>query len=215
VGELLRDEYGVARLKIGYLLEVAALRAGIEDPYVQWSEREQAERLSEELLRYADANKARTVSLESAHRFESTAHLKRIWGHRCQVIFVDANSAIRASRAAETEEELRSRDTIKRDRGAHCIAGIADTVIDNSGPRSALTLAVARTVFAADVPGTADLGVTSAATHEWVRLATDHVLDEHVALVLATGSTATPTWRPGWSDLDLLVVRDSRRGLRM
>ncbi|MGH3468281.1 MAG: hypothetical protein ACRDQF_11180, partial [Thermocrispum sp.] len=38
VGELFRDEHGVTRLKIGYLLEVAALRAGVADPYQRWSE---------------------------------------------------------------------------------------------------------------------------------------------------------------------------------
>jgi hypothetical protein len=103
---------------------------------------------------------------------------------------------------------MHRRDAIKRDRGAHQIAEIADTVIDNSGPQSALTLAVARTVLTADVPGATAPVVASVVTHDWLRLATDHLLDEHVALVLATGSTATPNWRNGWSDLDLLVVRD-------
>jgi hypothetical protein len=89
VGELLRDEHGVTRLKIGYLLEVAAMRAGTADPYEHWSEREQAERLAEEILRLAETTKARTISVESAHRFEATAHLKRVWGDRCQVVYVD------------------------------------------------------------------------------------------------------------------------------
>lgn len=65
VGELLRDEHGVTRLKIGYLLEVAALRAGVSDPYERWSEQDQAERLAEEVLRFSEATKAGTISLES------------------------------------------------------------------------------------------------------------------------------------------------------
>ncbi|MGH3630895.1 MAG: hypothetical protein ACRDRL_26060, partial [Sciscionella sp.] len=80
LGELLRDEHGVTRLKIGYLVEVAAMRAGVADPYERWSEREQAERLTEEILRFAETTKARVIRLESAHRFEATAHLKRVWG---------------------------------------------------------------------------------------------------------------------------------------
>lgn len=50
VGDLLRAEYGWSRLKIGYLLDVAAARAGVTDPYACWDEAEQAEALSEEVL---------------------------------------------------------------------------------------------------------------------------------------------------------------------
>lgn len=209
VGELLRDGHGVTRLKIGYLLEVAALRAGVAEPYQRWSEREQAERLAEEILRLAETTKARTISLESAHRFEATAHLKRVWGERCQVVYVDADVAIRASRAAEPEIRLRGRDVIKRERGADRIATIADHVIDNSGPLSALKLTINRLVSAVDLPKVA-LHASSPVTQSgWLGQATDHVLDEQVALVLATGSTGTASWRDGWSDLDLLVVRDT------
>jgi dephospho-CoA kinase len=209
VGELLRDEHGVTRLKIGYLLEVAAMRAGTADPYEHWSEREQAERLAEEILRFAETTKARTISVESAHRFEATEHLKRVWGDRCQVVYVDADAVVRASRAAETETRLRGRDAIKRERGAHRIAEIADHVIDNSGPLSALKLTVNRMVFTVDMPRAA-LDASGLATQSgWLGQATDHVLDDQVALVLATGSTGTSSWRDGWSDLDLLVVRDT------
>ncbi|MGH4014752.1 MAG: hypothetical protein ACRDSL_12665 [Pseudonocardiaceae bacterium] len=209
VGELLRDEHGVTRLKIGYLLEVAAMRAGTADPYECWSEREQAERLTEEILRFAETTKARTISLESAHRFEATAHLKRVWGDRCQVVYVDADATIRASRAAETETRLRGRDATKRERGADRIADIADHVIDNSVPLSALKLTVNRMVSTVDLPRVA-LDASGPVTQSgWLGQATDHVLDDHVALVLATGSTGTASWRDGWSDLDLLVVRDT------
>lgn len=209
VGELLRDEHGVTRLKIGYLLEVAALRAEVTDPYEQWSEREQAEQLTEEILRFAETTKARTISLESAHRFEATQHLKRVWGDRCQVIYVDADAAVRTSRAAEPVARLRRRDATKKERGAHRIAGIADHVIDNSGPLSALKLTVNRIASTVHLPTAAPRATSPVTQNTWLGQATDHVLDDNVALVLATGSTATASWRDGWSDLDLLVVRDT------
>ena len=209
VGELLRDEHGVTRLKIGYLLEVAALRVGIANPYEQWSEREQAERLTEEIVRFAETTKARTISLESAHRFEATAHLKRVWGDRCRVAYVDADAAVRASRAVETLARLRGRDETKSARGAHRIAEITDHVLNNSGPLSALKLAVERMVSAADLPRVAPHASRPATQSEWLGQATDHVLDDQVGLVLATGSTGSTSWRDGWSDLDLLVVRDT------
>lgn len=208
VGALLRDEHGATRLKIGYLLEIAALRAGTADPYT-WPEPEQAERLTEEILRFTGACKAGTVSIESAHRLEATAHLKRVWGDRCQVVYVDAPFSARAARAAETFDQLRARDVVKTGRGADRIEGIADHVIDNSGPVSALKFAVAR-LAATDRRGAAvptDGGVVS--NKAWLEKAAAHLADEQVAAVLATGSTGTAAWRDNWSDLDLLVVRDT------
>lgn len=209
VGELLRDEHGVTRLKIGYLLEVAALRAGIADPYAAWSEREQAERLSEEILRFAETTKASTISVESAHRFEATEHLKRVWGDRCRVIFVEVNAAVRALRAAEPEAQMRGRDATKHQRGADRIADIADHVIDNSGALGALKFTINQMVSTADLPRMPVYPSRPATQGEWLGRATDHVLDDDVALVLATGSTGTASWRDGWSDLDLLIVRDT------
>lgn len=209
VGELLRDEHGVTRLKIGYLVEVAALRAGVADPYERWSEPEQAERLTEEILRFAETTKARTISLESAHRFEATAHLKRVWGDRCQVVYVDADTTVRASRAAESKSRLRGRDATKRERGADRIAEIADHLIDNSGSLGALKLAVSRIASTVDLPRVTLHASGPVTQSGWLGQAVDHVCDEQVALVLATGSTGTTSWRAGWSDLDLLVVRDT------
>jgi dephospho-CoA kinase len=209
VGELLRDEHGVTRLKIGYLLEVAALRAGVADYYERWSESEQAERLTEEILRFAETSKARTISVESAHRFEATSHLKRVWGERCQVVYTAADPAVRASRAAETEALLQSRDAIKRERGAHRIAEIANHVIHNNGPLSALKLAVGRLASTVDLPRVALLASVPVTQSAWLKHVTNHVLDEQIVLVLATGSTGTASWRDRWSDLDLLVVRDT------
>ena len=209
VGDLLRDEHGVTRLKIGYLLEVAALRAGVADPYASWTEREQAERLTEEVLQFAETTKPARISLESAHRFDSTEHLRRVWGDRCQVVYVQTDPTARASRAAETATSLRGRDATKRERGADRIAGIADHIIDNSGSLAALKLAVHRMASTVGTP-TAAPDARDPVTHSrWLRQVTDHVVDDEVVLVLATGSTGTSAWREGWSDLDLLVVRDT------
>jgi hypothetical protein len=208
VGELLRDEHGVTRLKIGYLLEVAALRAGVRDPY-QWPESEQAERLTEEILRFAASSKARVISIESAHRFEATAHLRRVWGRRCQVIYVEADPGSRAQRAAEPSVQLDIRDATKRERGADRIASIADHVIDNSGTLSALKLTVPRLVSAHSFPASTATACAPVTQADWLAKVTSHVLDDQVALVLATGSTGTASWREDWSDLDLAIVRDS------
>lgn len=196
-------------MKIGYLLEVAALRTGTADPYESWTEQEQAERLSEEILRFAGTTKARTISLESAHRLEATAHLRRVWGDRCKVVYVEADALVRASRAAETESQLHGRDATKRERGGDRIALIADCVVDNSGPLSALKLAVNRMVCGEDLSRVSPDTTGASAPSGWLGRATNHLLDEQVALVLATGSTGTAGWREGWSDLDLLVVRDT------
>lgn len=209
VGELLRDEHGVTRLKIGYLLEIAALRAGVADPYADWTEREQAERLTEEVLRFAGTTKARVISLESARRFEATLHLKRVWGDRCQIVYLDADADRRVNRAAEPKAALHARDVTKRERGADRIAEISDHVVDNSGALSALKLTVNRMVSTLGVPTTAPDTGRPVTQNGWLSQFAERVVDDEVALVLATGSTGTASWREGWSDLDLLVVRDT------
>jgi hypothetical protein len=208
VGELLRDEHGVTRLKIGYLMEVAALRAGVSDPYEEWSEREQAERLSEELLRFATAMKARQISVESAHRFEATEHLRRVWGRRCHVIYAAADAHVRACRTTESSASLQERDAIKRGRGADRIAGIADYVVDNSGPLSALKLRVAQ-LATSSRPLYKPAVSVPLSSQSWLQQATAHLVDDEVALVLGTGTTGSARWRDGWSDLDVLVIRDN------
>lgn len=207
VGELLRDEHGVARLKIGYLLEVAALRAGQSDPYA-WSEAEQAGRLTEEILRFAAATKARNVSLESAHRFEQTASLRKTWGSRCQVVYVDATPEARADRATESRAELRERDAIKTGRGAGRILDVADHVLDNSGPLSTLKFAVDSMVHSMYATRVTPPSWRPSSDDEWLQKAAQMLTDDAVALVMATGSTGTRHWVEGWSDVDLLVVRD-------
>lgn len=207
VGELLRDEHGVARLKTGYLLEIAALRAGVSDPYA-WSEAEQAGRLTEEILRFASATKARAISLESAHRFEQTVSLRNTWGPRCQVVYVDAAPETRAERAAESRAELRERDAIKSNRGAGRILDVADHVLDNSGPLGNLKFAVESMVRGVHTALVTPPSWRPRSDDEWLQKAAHMLTDDAVALVMATGSTGTRHWVEGWSDVDLLVVRD-------
>jgi len=208
VGELLRDEHGVTRLKIGYLLEIAAVRAGIDDPYTRWAEPKQAERLTEELLRFTAATKAPSISIESAHRFVATEHLRRIWGHRCRVVYVHVADGLRAERAQEAPDELAARDATKAARGAARIREIADIVLHNDGPLSALATRVAATVVGAGQHA-APCVTAPASCRDWLEQATRQLADPLTALVLATGSTGTSAWLPGCSDLDLLVVRDT------
>lgn len=208
-GEVLRDEHGVTRLKIGYLLEVAAVRAGVGDPYVAWDERLQAEMLSEEILRIGHACKTPTISIESAHSYESTAHLKRIWGQRCTVLFIDAHENLRTWRASESRTQLRARDAEKRARGADRVVGVADHALNNNGPLSALKVRLTQLAeYLRGASGSPALWVPST-QRDWLAEASAQLTDEQSCLVLATGTTGTSRWRDGWSDLDLLVVRDS------
>lgn len=207
VGELLRDEHGVTRLKIGYLLEQAALRAGEADPYA-WPAAAQATHLTEEVLRFAEANHARTISLESAHSLEQTQHLKATWGDRCQVVYLDAPMQTRAARTDESTTALMERDAIKSSRGADGIRTIADAVIDNSGQLSRLKLGLPCLTKSSSSTRTTDQPWAPVQDEEWLGVATNRLADDATALVLATGSTGKSHWIDGWSDVDLLVVRD-------
>lgn len=215
LAELLVGEAGATRLKIGWLLELAACRAGVVDPYAAWSECEQAERLAEELWRFAAANKTTEVTLESAHRLEATAHLRRCLGEVCRVVFVDAEERVRLERAVESPDSLARRDAVKLERGADRIAGIADVVVDNSGSLAALKLALPLLTAPCTTAPQAEVGVACADRQRWepvtqarwLRAVTEQLVDEHTVLLAATGGTGRARWRPDWSDLDLLLVR--------
>lgn len=213
VGELLHSEHGVTRMKIGYLLEVAAARMAVSDPYTMWSPEEQAEALTGEVLRLAGANKIVRLSVESAHGYRSTLHLKRIWGERCQIVYVDAEEATRVRRSSEGESSIAARDVIKTQRGADRIAAMADWVIDNSANMAALKSAVTR--IAATATGRAEPAASSRTSgnlpndlEQWLDGLTTRLTDPRTALILVTGSATNPDWRAGWSDIDLMVVRD-------
>ncbi|WP_434742453.1 hypothetical protein [Micromonospora sp. SH-82] len=212
VGELLRTDHSVTRLKIGYLLRLAADRFGVADPYLAWDQVTEAQRLSEEVLRFAALNPgSRRISVESAHRFEATAHLRRIWGDRCTVVYLDAPQQVRLHRANEPADSLADRDAIKRSRGADDIASIADTVIDNGGSLAGLKRAVAEVVYRNSgswIPPHLDT-VVPAPVQPLLADCAAALVDSGTALVAVTGSLGYDGWQPGWSDIDLLVVRDT------
>ncbi|MFD6567927.1 hypothetical protein [Micromonospora profundi] len=212
VGELLRTEHTATRLKIGYLMQLAADRLGTADPYREWDELTQAQMLTEEILRFAALNPgSHRISLESAHRFDATAHLRRIWGERCEIVFLRLPDRLRAQRATEAMESLSARDAIKRSRGGDRIASIADTVIDNGHSLAALKRSVTEVIHrrsGARVPPHADTALPEA-LRPVLADCVARLTDSETALVAATGSLAHQGWQPGWSDIDLLVVRDT------
>lgn len=211
VGELLRAEHAVTRLKIGYLLDLSATRHGVDDPYAQWDEEELAEELTEELLWFAARNPGNhRICLESAHRFRATHQLKLIWGDVCTIVYVQADDAVRLGRTGEYRSALLARDAEKAKRGAPRIEDVADSVIDNARSLTHLKFAVSR-LAAADMPRRAVPArprSTPAPVADWLAEFVHSVADGEVAAVLATGSLARPWWQPGWSDLDLLVIRE-------
>ncbi|MCO6003773.1 hypothetical protein NE236_02165 [Actinoallomurus purpureus] len=208
VGELLKAEHATTRLKIGYLLDVTATRAGITDPYTEWGEQTQAQALAEEIIRFCHANKADMVSVESAHRYEATLHLKNIFGAACRTVFVEADPQIRQDRSIQ---DIGDRDREKAERGAHRIANIADFIIDNNYSLAALKLAIKSMAAEPEVydPDVVSDGDDNSVVQSWVRQATANLTDSEVAAVIATGSTMREHWKPGWSDIDLLVIRDT------
>ncbi|TNH27475.1 hypothetical protein FHG89_17990 [Micromonospora orduensis] len=212
VGELLRTEHTATRLKIGYLMQLAADRLGTADPYREWDELTQAQMLTEEILRFAALNSgSHRISLESAHRFDATAHLRRIWGQRCEILFLRLPDGLRAQRATETMESLSARDAIKQSRGGDRIALIADTVIDNGRSLAALKRVVTEVVHrrsGTKVPPHTDTAIPES-LQPVLADCVARLTDSETALVAATGSLAHQGWQPGWSDIDLLVVRDT------
>ncbi|MEU8327566.1 hypothetical protein [Micromonospora sp. NPDC048839] len=212
VGELLRTEHTATRLKIGYLMQLGADRRGAADPYREWDEVTQAQILSEEILRFAALNPgSHRMSLESAHRLEATAHLRRIWGERCEVLYLDIPHRLRSLRATEPTESLATRDAIKQSRGGDRIVSVADTVIDNSRSLAALKSAVTEVVHrrsAATVPPQAETPIPDA-LQPLLADCVARLTDSETTLVAVTGSLAHQGWLPGWSDIDLLVVRDT------
>ncbi|MEU6072523.1 hypothetical protein [Micromonospora sp. NPDC047074] len=212
VGELLRTEHTATRLKIGYLMQLAADRLDTADPYSEWDEVTQAQMLTEEILRFAALNPGSPrISLESAHRFDATAHLRRIWGERCEILFLRLPDRLRTQRATEAMESLSARDAIKRSRGGDRIASIADTVIDNGRSLAALKRAVTEVVHrrsGARVPPHGDTGIPEA-LQPVLADCVARLTDSETTIIAATGSLAHQGWLPGWSDIDLLVVRDT------
>ena len=209
-GDYLRYVEGTYRLKMGFLIDLAARRSGVVDPY-QLDPRTQACLLLEGLNVFADMHvEARRFTIESVHRDEMIFELKQMLGDRLIIAYLDASAHIRAARSGTSRSALRAKDDVKTSRGAHLVAAGADHVIDNSGPLLALHArlrAIANTDPVRKIP-------VEPARSSFLSAEVACAIDQFAAalaaipaveLVALTGSSVDGEWLPGWSDIDLLV----------
>ncbi|MFR9727520.1 nucleotidyltransferase domain-containing protein [Streptomyces sp. MS19] len=224
-GEYLRTRHGHARLKIGYLIEDAAHRAGIADPYAVASVM-RAELLLDGLDRYAAAHHFHDrITLESLHEFDVTAELRRMLGDQLALAYIETAAELRAVRGTAGPRDVIDRDEVKAFRGAREIAGIADTVVDNNGSRLALERRLDRLVLDAAWPTVAP--ATTPVNHLGLPVPLEVFLTAFlerttvgpgplIDLLAVTGSGARGKYAHGWSDLDVFVIAEPDRtaGLR-
>ncbi|MGW8401860.1 hypothetical protein ACWGLP_35125, partial [Streptomyces lydicus] len=223
-GEYLRTHHGYARLKIGYLIQDAATRAGIADPY-RLDPVVQAELIVDALDRYCEAHHfLDCVSVESLHDFDSTAELARMLGSQLTIAYLDASAAVRARRGTTGARDVANRDVVKCARGADKIASIAQEVIGNDGPRLELERRLDRMALARKWPehrpSTMPVNALGLPVHLEAFLS--ELLDRLtgprplIDLLAVTGSGARGKYQHDWSDLDVFVVAgvDSLDGMR-
>ncbi|WP_329196888.1 nucleotidyltransferase domain-containing protein [Streptomyces sp. NBC_01435] len=216
-GEYLRTHHGHARLKIGYLIEDAASRAGIPDPY-RLGSIVQAELIVDALDRYCQAHHfLDSVSIESLHDFDSTAELARMLGSQLTITYLDAAAITRTRRGTAGTQDVAERDVVKRARGAHRIASIAQEIICNDGPRLELERCLDRMAldrrWPERRPSTMPVNALGLPVHLESYLA--EFLDRTtgprplIDLLAVTGSGARGKYQHGWSDLDVFVIADA------
>ena len=212
--DYLRTHYGFARLKIGYLIEGAAARSGISDPYREPAAI-QAELLADSLDRYCAAHHFLTqLSLESVHRDEPAAELRKLLGGNLTTVYLDTPGRIREQRGVAGSADVRERDAVKHHRGAAAVAALADVVINNGGTRLALArqldvlatgLARPRHQLRAVPVNTLGLPVhLQSYLAKLVKATAESVAG--VDLLAVTGSGARGKYQHGWSDLDVIVI---------
>lgn len=216
-GEYLRVRHGYARLKIGYLIEDAAQRAGTADPY-ELPAVVRAELLVDGLDRYCAAHHFLDhVTIESLHDQDATAELRRMLGEQLTVVYVDATPEVRAERGTAGPEDVVERDAVKARRGAAGIASLAQEVIDNNHTRLHLErrldgIALARR-WPLRRPATTPVNTLGLPVHlesylsellDRTTVQTPPVID----LLAVTGSGARGKYQHGWSDLDVFVVAE-------
>ncbi|WP_326766114.1 nucleotidyltransferase domain-containing protein [Streptomyces sp. NBC_01591] len=222
--EYLRTHHGHARLKIGYLIEDAADRAGIADPY-RVAPVVQAELIVDGLDRYCQAHHfVDCVSIESLHDFDSAAELARMLGPQLTITYLDTSAPVRAQRGTAGAQDVADRDRVKSARGADKIASIAQEVISNDGPRLALERRLDHLVLTRQwpehQPSTMPVNALGLPVHLESYLSTllDRLTGPQplIDLLAVTGSGARGKYQHGWSDLDVFVVADaeSLEGMR-
>ncbi|MFE3068831.1 nucleotidyltransferase domain-containing protein [Streptomyces sp. NPDC059247] len=216
-GEYLRTQHGHARLKIGHLIEEAAGRAGIHDPY-RLGPVVQAELIVDALDRFCQAHHfLDSVSIESLHDVESTAELARMLGPQLTIVYLDASEATRTRRGTAGAQDVTDRDRVKSARGADKIVSLTHEVIGNDGPRLELERRLDRIAldrrWPEHQPSTMPVNALGLPVHlesylaEFLDRATG--LRPLIDLLVVTGSGARGKYQHGWSDLDVLVVADT------
>jgi hypothetical protein len=220
----LATRHGYARLKIGYLLDVAAAQCGIANVY-ELDNVAIAEMLVFGLEMYCAAHHfQRHVSVESLHRAGVTAELAKLLGDHLTVAYLDVRSGVREARSLAGPADVRERDAVKRSRGAERIRELADAVIDNNGSRLALYRVLdkiaASSRWSSATPrrvAVTDLGLPSRLSAYLDALLT-RVADPAaplVSLLAVTGSGARGKYQQGWSDLDVLAVAEQASFARL
>jgi predicted nucleic acid-binding protein len=209
-GEYLRHQDGTYRLKMSFLLDIAAKRAGVGDPYVL-DHQAQAALLLEGLNLFADMHvEARRFTIESVHSDQLIFALKRMLGDRLQIVYLDAPAQLRAARSGTTRAALRAKDEIKISRGAERVANGSDHVIDNS----AAIISLHARLRAIANPRSTDVIRVELASASFLPAAIADIVDRfavrlascaEVELVALAGSSVDGAWLQGWSDIDLLV----------
>ncbi|MCX5406609.1 nucleotidyltransferase domain-containing protein [Streptomyces sp. NBC_00335] len=223
-GEYLRTHHGHARLKIGYLIENAASRAGIAEPY-RLGPVVQAELIVDALDRYCEAHHfLDSVSIESLHDFDSTAELARMLGPQLTITYLDTSPAVRAQRGTAGAQDVLDRDLVKSARGGDKIASIAQEVIGNDGGRLELERRLDRMALTRQwpehQPSTMPVNALGLPVHleSYLSELLDRLTGPHplIDLLAVTGSGARGKYQHGWSDLDVFVVADadSLEGMR-
>ncbi|KAK2601813.1 hypothetical protein QQS21_004596 [Conoideocrella luteorostrata] len=73
------------------------------------------------------------ITIESLHRATVTKLLKSWLGEKFQVVYIDVDYSKRLRRSLVTQDQLKSNDQLKKERGVETIAAEADLVLDNNG----------------------------------------------------------------------------------
>lgn len=216
VGEYLRTSHGHARLKIGYLIEEAAIRSGIDQPY-RTGAAVRAELLIDSLDRYCAAHHfLGAVSLESLHDYNFTRELRKLLGSQLSVLYVETSADVRAARGTAGPADVTARDAVKHARGASAIVGIADKVIGNDGTRLQLERWIDRFVLSSRWPTTAPTTTPVAELNlpahleSYLSTLVNRLtgVPPVIDLLAVTGSGARGKYQQGWSDLDVFLIAE-------
>lgn len=213
-GDLLSRRHGFARLKMGYLTDTSASRHNLTSPYEE-PVSVQAELLTDEMDRWLSAHHYQSrVSIESLNSHDLAQHLKTILGSHLRRVYLEASTIARGTRSAMPDDTY-ARDEIKRARGAHHIASIAEVAIDNNHSQAHLNMRIAALVnrsqrrFRPQLVPVSDLTLPKAERETltaWVSEFTDTAQGGGIDMIAVTGSVARNEFRHWWSDIDLLMV---------